>query len=147
MSARTPQQLIGAKILEKIRAQSNANTTVLVDNASGAAYTTFQDNIADEIATDTNITSRKTQTVPTSFGTNDTVLVIGQAEPFLTRSQIKQRLRTAADVRFIVAFGAHFEDREFENFVVVSEERVQALTGADTYDYPVKVFRREKVFV
>ena len=149
MSGRTTsEQVISDKIVERLRAQSNPNTTVLIDTEIDSTFTTFQDTVANQLATDAQITSRKSQTIPATFGTSDGAIVIANNRGAFI-DDIKTKLRRASDVRFIVVYNVHIEDDEFENFGLISSERVQRTGGnpADTFDFPVKVFQREKVYV
>ena len=150
MSVRTTEQLVGDRIIERIKTEGNLNVTTIIDPSVDALTTSRQEEIADAINADTAFTSRKTQTVPDTFGANDAILVLGNSEPFLTTSRIKEKLRLAADVRFIICWHSFFKDDEFENFELISDENIVksgTFARGERIEYPLKVFQRRKVFV
>lgn len=148
MSARTYEQTVSDNIVKRLRAEGNPNTTFLNDTTVSDSRTNRENAVADEFALDAQITSRKVTAIPTAFDSNDAAIcVLGGLQELKDRGII-DKLRTNADVRYIVSYGDYIEDNQIENFVLLSEDRISV--GTDRFNTTqgiMRVFKREKVFV
>lgn len=149
MSARNFDQLISDKIVERLRALGNPNTTFLIDPGRNAERIRFTNAVADELARDAQITSRKLTTVPASFGTTDAALVLYEERLNTDPRGIFQKLEKAADVKYIVAVNAHYEPHDLKgNFEIISEDKVTfGTTRPNTASGRIQVLERKRVFV
>ena len=149
MSARTISQLVSDRIVTKLRTEGNLNTTFFIDDSLDAGLTNISNAVADEMALDAQITSRKVTALPTAFDANDATVVLSYNSSRLIKSGFKDKIKFAADIKFIIGYYDFFNDDEFENFVVVDSAPVVSpgATPRDRIEYQFKVFKREKVFV
>lgn len=148
MSLRTIEQTMSDKIVERLRAEGDPNTTFLISSATVDSRTTRENAIADELALDAQITSRKVTTIPTDFTASDRAICISGTDQDMKDRGILDKIKFNADVRYIVIYdGGAFQD-SFENFTELSNDIVSVGTTRDnTSQARVQVFKREKVFV
>ena len=149
MSVRNFDQRVSDQIVTRLRALGNPNTTFLINDQINARKTTRQNAVADELALDAQITSRKQTTVPANFTTADRCIIVYDSKPELQARGILDRLRFNADVKYIVSFGLGLLSDDLENFVMIHDDLVEFFPAdrSQSAQTQLRIFERRKVDV
>ena len=120
MSATTIEDAISAKILERLKAEGSPNTTFLISGAVVDSRTNRENAIADEVAKDPAVGTRKTTTDPVAFTASDRAICVSYGVQELKDRGIINKLRFNALVRYIVLYGDNAFKDAIPNFQELS---------------------------
>jgi hypothetical protein len=138
---------IAAEIRKRAKADIPAKEVVFVKTLNKSARKRkYQDFVADEVAKDVAVLSRKTEN-PEDFNTVAGALCVWGGYKWIEESGMKEKLKTAASIKFIYSYGVMIQEDDIEDFELVETIELEDGKGKMRGKETLRIFKRVKVYV